>query len=147
MSNSEKIFDQSDSLIGLLTAQCADLEQLLGLARQETAAAEQADFEEIMRIVTERDRIGHRLETFQQQISELRGVLGAHDAHRHHREITERTVEIANLTIAQDGQTRRLLTAARDDAALELQKTERSSRGTNAYLSSTRKGLAYNRDF
>lgn len=147
MSAVEKINNHSDSLIGLLTGQCADLENLLALAREETAAAERGDFEEIFRIVTDRERISRRLETFQQQIGELRGFLGASEASRRQNEIAERIIEIANLTLAQDGKTRLLLTAARDEAALELQKTEKSFRGTSAYLRDTRKGLAYNENF
>lgn len=147
MHNSEKIVDKSDSLIGLLAAQCTDLEYLLALARQETVAAEKGDFEAIFRIVSERAEIGRRLETFQQQIGELRGFLGAHDASRKQDEIAGRIVEIANLTLVQDGKTRQLLTVARENAALELQKTERTSRGTSAYLRDTQKGLAYNQNF
>ena len=146
MFDSEKIVNKSDSLIELLTAQCADLENLLILARQETSAAGQNDFEAVMRIVSERAEISRRLETFQQQIGELRGFLETHDAKKQN-EIAERIVEIANLTLAQDGKTKALLTAAREEATLELQNTEKSHRGTNAYLRDTQKGLAYNRDF
>lgn len=146
MFDAEKIISQSDSLISLLTAQCAELENLLALARQETAAAEQDDFEEILRIVTERERVSRRLENFQRQIGELRVFLGAHEAGRRQTEVAERIVEIANLTLAQDGKTRRLLTAARDNAAQELRRTDKASRGTGAYLRDTRKGLAYSRD-
>ena len=146
MTDTKKIVNQSDSLIGLLTAQCTDLENLLALARQETVAAEQGDFEAIFEIVTERELVSRRLETFQRQIGELRSFLEARDASRRQTEVAARIVEIANLTLAQDGKTKLLLTAARENAFVELQNTEKSSRGTNAYLRDTRKGLAYNRD-
>lgn len=147
MFSSEKIVKKSDSLIELLAAQCADLENLLSLARQETAAAEREDFEEILTIVTKRDELSQRLETFQRQIGELRGFLGAHEANQRQTEISDRIVEVANLTLAQDGKTKLLLTAARENAVIELQKAEKANRGANAYLRDNRKGLAYNRNF
>ncbi|MET0752706.1 MAG: hypothetical protein ABWZ66_05010 [Pyrinomonadaceae bacterium] len=147
MFSSEKIVKKSDSLIELLSAQCADLENLLSLARAETAAAEREDFEEILLIVTKRDEISQRLETFQRQIGELRGFLGAHEANQKQNAIAERIVETANLTLAQDGKTKLLLSAVRENAAKELQNMEKANRGANAYLRDTRKGLAYNRNF
>lgn len=147
MPDAETIKNHSDSLIGLLTDQCADLENLLALAREETAAAERGDFEEIFRIVTERERVSRRMETFQRQIGELRSFLGAGEASRKQNEIAARIIETANLTLAQDGKTRLLLTAARENASLELQKTEKSFRGASAYLPDARKGLAYNESF
>lgn len=147
MSGSEKIINQSDSLIELLTAQCADLENLLALARCETVAAEQKDFEEILRIVTERGAIGQRLETFQQQIIELRGFLGAQTDNFQQNEIAKRVVEVANLTLIQDRKTKLLLTGVCESVALEMQNTEKSFRGTSAYLSEARKGLACDQSF
>lgn len=146
MVDSDKIVNKSDSLIELLTAQCADLENLLSLARRETAAAEQNDFEAIMQIVSERSEISRRLETFQQQIGELRGFLETRDAKRQD-EIAGRIIEVANLTLAQDGKTRTLLTAAREEAGQELKNAEKSYRGMSAYLPDNRKGLAYDKDF
>lgn len=147
MFNSEKIVKKSDSLIELLAAQCADLENLLALARAETAAVEREDFEEILTIVTKRDEISQRLETFQRQIGELRGFLGANETNQKQNSIAERIVETANLTLAQDGKTRLLLSAVRENAAKELQNMEKATRGANAYLRDTQKGLAYNRNF
>lgn len=145
MSGSEKILNHSDSIIALLTAQCADLENLLSLARRETAAAEKGDFEEILRIVTERDFLSRRLETFQRQIGEFRGFLETKRDPKQN-EIAERIVEIAALTQAQDRKTEKLLSAARETTALELQNTEKAVRGTNAYLRAARKGLAYSQN-
>lgn len=147
MNNTRKIFEKSDSLIGLLTAQCADLENLLALARQETVAAEHGDFEEILRIVTERGEISRRLETFQQQIGNLRGFLESNDNDRQQTEIVNKVIEVANLTLLQDNKTKLLLTAARENAATELQNSEKVFRGTSAYLPDMRKGLAYNQNF
>ncbi len=75
MNYTNRLKENSDSLIGLLAGQCADLEVLFDLAQRETAAAGQKDFETVFSIVTERARIGEKLETYQRQIAELRSFL------------------------------------------------------------------------
>jgi len=148
MIYSEKIVKNSDSLIELLAAQCVDLEKLLALAREETRAAQQGNFESVLEIVTKRDEIGHRLEIFQQQIAELRGHLEDSAVGRAlESDVSRRSLEIANLTIVQDHKTRLLLTDARTIAASEMANLERSNRGTNAYLREQTRGLSYNRNF
>ena len=143
MQSLNKITEKSDSLIELLTDQCADLEKLLALARQEKIAAESGQFDKLLNIVSERVTIGNRLEIFQLQISELRDFLGANDAAK----LTARIVEVANLTMTQDKQTKLLLASARENTAIELTNLEKSRRGTSAYLREDKKGLAYERDF
>lgn len=143
MLSAEKIKEQSDSLIDLLTAQCADLEKLLALARQETTAVQSGKFEDVLQIVSERTMVCSRLETFQNQISELREKLGATDA----PPLAARIVEVANLTLMQDRETKFLLTAARENFAGELKNLEKSHRGTSAYLRENTKSLAYDRNF
>lgn len=143
MNSSKKIMEKSDSLIKLLTDQCADLEKLLALARQEKFAAESGEFEEVFNIVSERMKVSNRLELFQRQISELRDYLGGGDAAK----LTTRIVEIANLTMEQDKQTKLLLASARENTAVELTNLEKSQRGTKAYLREDKKGLVYERDF
>lgn len=148
MIHSEKIAKNSDSLIELLAAQCADLEILLALAREETIAAQRRNFEDLLDIVSRRAEICNRLETFQQQIADLRqnmeanGVAATVDVN-----ISKQIVEIANLTMLQDQKTRLLLTDARTHAASELANLEKSHRGTNAYLREETRGLSYNRSF
>lgn len=147
MNNSDNLKDNSDSLIGLLTAQCADLEKLLSLAREETAAAQQGKFFKILDIVSERAEITQKLETFQQQIAELRGTLGSVKENSVQKNALNRVVELAGLTIAQDTQTKLLLSASREESAETLRNLERSNQNSNAYLREGRKGLAYSRDF
>lgn len=147
MFHSEQIINNSDSIIELLTAQCADLEKLLNLAREETLAAEQGNFLGILDIVSDRERIGKRLETFHKQIAELRTGLGENEETFRRNEIAKRVVEIANLTITQDKQTRLLLNTSREKSANELNNLEKSYRGNNAYLREHKKGLAYDRKF
>jgi hypothetical protein len=139
MNSAEKIRENSDSLIGLLAAQCADLEALFSLAQKETAAAEQRDFESILHIVTERGRIGEKLEVYQRQTSELREFLNANET----SQITRRITELAEKTIAQDSKTKMLLTSARDETALELRNLATGKRSVTGYLQETRKGLSF----
>ncbi len=143
----QDVIQNSDSLIELLGAQCSDLEKLLALAREETQAAQEGRFLKIWDIVTERAAVGKRLETFQRQISELRGHLESKGENVSQYDITNRVVELANQTVLQDQTTRMLLAEARDEATDGLKKLGRFSTGTNAYLRETTKGLAYNRNF
>ena len=141
MLNSEKIEQDSDSLIDLLSAQCIDLEKLLNLAREETLAVKHGNFGKIIDIVSERDEIGKRLETFQQQISELRSGLEKSA----HEDITTKIIETTNLTLAQDRETKLLLESAKEETALEMRNLGRYEKGMNAYLKEQKKGLAYSR--
>lgn len=144
MIHSNKIAEKSDSLIDLLTAQCDDLEKLLALAREETLAAEQGNFLSILDIVSERKKIGDRLETFQQLTTELRHTLSGSEDAALRREIASRIVEMGRLTLEQDYKTRLLLTGARDETAKELKNLEKTQRGANIYLRGETKGLAFN---
>lgn len=147
MASSENLVNKSDSLIELLAAQCGDLEKLLALAREETLAAQQGKFLKIWDIVSERDAIGRRLETFQRQISELRGHLESKGESVNQYDITNRVIEFANLTLAQDQKTRLLLTETRGETLESLRNLEKSQHGANAYLREQSKGLAYSRNF
>ncbi len=147
MVSSNKLADSSDSLIELLAAQCVDLEKLLALAREETAAAQERKFLKIWDIVSERTAIGKRLETFHRQISELRSHLESKGENLTQYDITNRVIELANLTLLQDQQTRLLLTESRTELSASLINLEKSHHGTNAYLRENTKGLAYDRSF
>lgn len=142
MINPEIINEKSDSLIDLLTAQCGDLEKLLALARQETRAAEEKDFEKIMEIVSERELLSRRLETFQHQIAELRSKLTEADE-LYQTKVSARVVELASETLAQDATTRKLLTASRNEAAEKMKNFSVTKRGANAYLYEDKRGMAY----
>ncbi len=147
MATTEKVKENSDSLIELLGAQCSDLEQLLVLAREETAAAQEGKFLKIWDIVSERAAIGKRLETYHRQISELRGNLEAAGENVSQFDITNRVVELANSTLVQDQKTRTLLAASRDQAAEGLRSIGKGQVGSNAYLKENTKGLSYSRNF
>lgn len=146
MLNSHKTFEQSESIIQLLAAQCGDLENLLALAQAETEAVEKEDFEAILRIVSERTRIGEKLEIFRRQIADLREEL-AETGDPAVRRASERVVQIANLTKVQDQKTRLLLEDAKHKSAEKLNNLMKTHRNTSAYLSETHKGLAYDRSF
>lgn len=143
-----KIVEQSDSLIGLLTAQCADLEKLLVLAREETSATEQGNFNRIFEIVSERAVIGERLETFQKQIIGLREFLGANEFLQVGNKTIKRIEEIASSVLHQDCHTKLLLHAECDKINIELKAANTALYGTSSYLrDTTTKGLAYNESF
>ena len=147
MTAPDNLVANSDSLIELLAAQCVDLEKLLLLAKEETAAAQDRKFLKIWDIVSERAAIGKRLETFHQQISELRSRLESEGENLSRFDITNRVIELANLTLLQDQKTRLLLTESREKAVGDLKTAEKSHYGTNAYLRETTKGLACDRSF
>ena len=147
MNQTQAISEQSDSLIGLLTDQCADLERLLALAREETTAAELGNFGTLLNISSERAEIGKRLETFQRQIAELRGFLGKNEDNPQHEEVTKRAVELAGLTLEQDQKTLLLLSTMREKTGEDLKKLDSGNRNTNIYLREQQKGLALNGNF
>jgi hypothetical protein len=144
MNTSEKIKENSDSLIGLLAAQCLDLEVLFDLAQKETKAAEQRDFETILGIVTQRARIGQKLETYQRQIAEFRGFLGNAEKTSAGVQVTARIVQLTEQTLAQDHKTRLLLTGVREETAAELRNLATGKRSVNVYMREEQKGLSYN---
>jgi flagellar biosynthesis/type III secretory pathway chaperone len=147
MASSNNLIKHSDSLIELLAAQCVDLEKLLSLAKEETAAAEQGKFLKIWDIVSQRTAIGKRLETFHHQISEIRSHLESKGENLSQYDITNRVIELANLTLLQDQQTRFLLTESRKELSASLVNLDKSHHGTNAYLRENTKGLACDRSF
>ena len=148
MASPEQIKTQSDSLIELLTAQCADLEKLLALARAETVAAESRDFDGILKVVSERALMSEKLETFQRQIAELRERIGGEDAAAVWQGgLTTRVSEVIRQIITHDTQTHLLLTASRQNSIDELNNVEYTHRGSSAYLREMKKGLAYSRSF
>jgi hypothetical protein len=144
MSYRERLTENSDSLIGLLAAQCADLEVLFDLAQKETGAVGEKDFEAIFSIVTERARIGEKLETYQRQISELRTFLRGSEAEYGTSSLTERISKLAEQTLAQDNKTKLLLSETRDQTALELRNLATGKRGVTVYMQEVQKGLSYN---
>lgn len=131
---------QADSLIEILTAQCADLEKLLAEARRQTAAVEGRDFDEVMRIVGERAALGERLEIYHRQIAELRARMGE----GFERALSDGSAARASSLVAeiraQDARTLPLLIAARDEAAGKSLSLRAGQRGTNAYARAERRG-------
>ncbi len=144
MNQNYQLKENSDSLIGLLAAQCLDLEVLLNLAQRETVAAERRDFESVLNIVTERASIGQKLETYQRQIAELRGFLGRSETALDNTPIAARIIELTEQTLAQDRKTRLLLTSAREETSVELRNLAAGKRSVSVYMQEAQKGLSYN---
>jgi hypothetical protein len=139
----QNLKENSDSLIGLLAAQCLDLEVLFDLAQRETVAAERRDFEAVLNIVTERTAIGQKLETYHRQISELRGFL-SDPAEAYNTPLTARILELTEQTLLQDRRTKLALTGAREETTADLNKLSAGKHGMSVYMREEHKGLSYN---
>lgn len=138
--NHENTLNQSDSVIELLIAQCADLETLLALAKRENAAAKAEDFEEVFAVVTERALLSKRLETYSRQISELRSQFKNIQGSNLVGTATQLIVDIQK----QDAATKSLLVATRSNTAEALARLDQNHRQSLAYLNHSRSnGLKY----
>lgn len=123
----------AEPLIEILAAQCADLEELLGLAKREVAAVERRDFAELVTVMSDRATIGERLEVYHQQISELRTRMGAAAEAAIRAADRDRVTAIAVDIQATDARSRRLLEGIREEAMTQMTKIDTSRRGLGAY--------------
>lgn len=133
MNPATQIPTGADLLMSLLVAQCEDLESLLVLSRDETQAVQKSDFNEIIRITAERATLGERLETYQQQIVDLRTRLGQSAEMMSQNPTVIRINELVNDVQAQDEQTRSLLLDARKQLEQEQRQLNQMQRGLTAY--------------
>lgn len=142
----QAIIEHSDSLIDILSAECADLEKLLALAHAEFAAVNSGDFEEIYEIISERETICEKLETYGRQVAELRGNLGLARDVIFQDELDARLVGLVTEIMRQDAKTRPLLEAAKEESVRELNRVDNMNRRANAYSHDTMKGVAYSKN-
>lgn len=142
MSKSASTTPQYDSLIDILFAQYGDLEALLQLARRETAAVEQKDFDQVMEVVKERATLGDRLEVYHRQLAEMRARLGEACAPVLENPVVARTVSVISAIKLQDARTRPLLLAARDEAQQQSLRVDQARRNLGAYARSHQPALA-----
>lgn len=131
---------QSDSLIDLLVGQCSDLEALLRLARQEATAAENDDFDGLLRIVSERATLGERLESYHRQIADLRNSMGASAEQIIRSNVAAESVRLALAIQTQDLNNTQLLRATHAKQQDALIRLENGRKGSVAYLSEGRLG-------
>jgi hypothetical protein len=122
---------QSDSVIAILVAQCQDLEKLLVLAKQETAALRVNDFDQLLGIVKERASLSSRLEVYHKQLAELRGVMTQYE--KVPSPIEAKTQELVSALQSQYAQSQPLLLAAREKLFKDKQQLEHTRRGVNSY--------------
>jgi flagellar biosynthesis/type III secretory pathway chaperone len=134
------ITEQSDSLIDLLVGQCSDLESLLKLARQEATAAENDDFDGLLRIVSERATLGERLESYHRQIADLRRSMGASAEGVIKSNLAEESVRLALAIQGQDSNNKQLLRATHAKQQEAIVRLENGRRSSVAYLSEGRLG-------
>src|SRR5690349_12119924 len=111
MSKPDSTTPHFDSLIDILFAQYGDLEALLALARRETAAVEEQDFERLFEVMKDRATLGERLEVYHRQLAEMRARLGDVLAPALASPLTARTAAIVAAIRLQDARTRPLLLA------------------------------------
>ena len=138
MTTAFNLTAEADTLLDLLIAQCTDLEAILTLSRHETAAVETRDFDEIIRITTERATLGERLEVYHRQVADLRQRLGSMADEVMQSPTGARITELVNGIKAQDTQTQPLLLAARKEIEQERRQLDQTQRGLSAYLNEGR---------
>jgi flagellar biosynthesis/type III secretory pathway chaperone len=142
MFHPSSIEAQAEPLLNLLIAQCRDLEELLTLARRETAAVEKSNFEELMQVVKARASMEQKLEVHQRQIAEMRQRLDeSSDAQAGgvvqsvmEGAVALRAQELVSGILMQDEHTRPMLTAVRSNLAEEIRVLNQKRRRINAYL-------------
>lgn len=140
MRHRPNVEPHADSLIEILTAQCADLEKLLAEARRQTVAVERDDFDEVLRIVGERAALGERLEVYHRQIAELRARMGEGFDAALNDGAARRASGLVVQIQAQDARTLPLLLAARDEAAGRSLALSTGQRTASAYARTQRRG-------
>lgn len=138
MQSLPHIAAEADSLLDLLIAQCVDLESLLKLSRGEAQAVEARDFDEVIRLTTERATLGERLEVYHRQVAELRERLGAAAEPVMQSPTATRIAELVNGIVAQDNYTRPLLLEVRQEIDQQSQRLNQTQRGLTAYLNEGR---------
>lgn len=138
---SSNINAQSDSVIAILVAQCQDLERLLMLAKQETAALRVNDFDQLLGIVKERASLSSRLEVYHKQLAELRGAMSQYDPSQN--PIANKTQELVLALQSQYAQSQPLLLAAKEQLFKEKQQLENTRRGVNSYSQKYNTSVAY----
>ena len=132
---SDAINSQADSLIELLVAQCADLESLLKLARQESLAVEENDFDRMLAVTSERSILGERLENYHRQISDLRAAMGESADQVLRSTLVKDTIRLALEIESKDAHTSSSLTSVRSNTNCQLTRLEQGRKNSTAYLS------------
>jgi flagellar biosynthesis/type III secretory pathway chaperone len=133
MQKTDSTAPKYDSLIDILFAQYSDLESLLALARRETVAVEQQNFEQILDVMKERATLGDRLEVYHRQLAEMRTRLGEVFEPALANPVVARTTALIDAIKLQDARTRPLLLAARDSAQQQSLRADQARRNLGAY--------------
>jgi hypothetical protein len=144
MADYETVLKNSQSIVDLLSAQCEDLESLLALAREEAEAVKKGDFLSLVDIVSDRARIGERLEVFQRQTIDLKQCLaGEVEA----RKLAERIIEVARLTVEQDRSVNEGLAKAQKEASDQINQIGKGKTSITRYMQLDGKGLVCDQSF
>ena len=131
---SKTIDPNVDSVMDILVAQCSDLEALLLLARQETSAIEQQDFDNLISVVSERSVIGKRLESYHRQLAELRSYFGdLAMAKLFNDDATTRCVTLISQIQTQDNHNQNMLVTDRAALVQESKQVTQAQQHLKAY--------------
>ena len=128
------ITQESNTLIDLLVAQCSDLQKLLSLARRETVAVQENDFDELLSITSERTKLGNRLESYHRQIAELRDAMGETGERIIESNVAREAVKLVTEIQTSDAASKTALALARTQTGESLSRLERGHRSSAAYL-------------
>src|SRR5689334_21706795 len=134
-----------ESLMSILMAQYDDLEGLLKLAREETAAAEKSDFDGILDLIERRATIGERLEIYHRQRAELRERLGDGAKEAANRPVAANTTSLISAIKVQDELSRPLLLNARSEALSGSLQASQAKRNLDAYAAKGKKPVAFDK--
>ena len=133
----------ADSLINLLTAQCADLEKFLLLAREATRLAGEGDFEKTLQLMETRLNLSARLEISHRQIAELRESIGGAKNSGGQNSLLLKTTALVNEIMQYDAKTKSILLAVRADKFTAIENLIRRRQCSGAYSGDAAKGLVY----
>jgi hypothetical protein len=147
MSSSHKIEKQSDLLIGLLTTQCADLEIMVTLEQAEIFAAQSGDYQKVIKIISEREILCEKIETFQRQITKLRERLGKNVELVWESNIAARMAEVVQCFMLQNEDKQLLLEIARKKSVSDSNSAAHLQRISNLYLREKHSMLIFDQAF
>jgi hypothetical protein len=130
----------------LLIAQCSDLESLLALARRETLAAEENDFNELMTVARDRATLGERLQSYHEQIAELRAMLGRTAEPIFGSTVAQEAVRLAVEIQALDARTTTMLATTQAETRQAIACLDQGRRNFVAYLQTDARASGFNCD-
>ncbi len=132
-SQQKTIEDNSDSIIGILAAQCKDLEVLLSLARREAAALKDNNFDDLLTVTKERASLTDRLEIYHKQLADLRSRFEVDFHYVNKTTIALQTQELVTKIQSQCSENLQMLLVSRNNLLRDRRQLDQSRRSLSAY--------------